>query len=111
MCTQVEAVKDRTSGETSNMFVTVKCSPAVARISQGLLHTAFLTVRTWTLDREKEREKEREGEGEGEKEGEGEREKERGITPVILNHFILCNDTLHDLHFGQVDCDVLERPA
>ena len=88
LCTQVEG---STSDKSSDMFVTVKCSPAVARISQGLLHTAFLTVHTWTLDREKERE--REGEG----------EKESGITPVILNHFILCNDTLHDLHFGQVD--------
>ena len=43
-------------------------------------------------NREEERGKERGGEGEGVSIG----------TPIIPNHFILCNDTLQDLHFGQV---------
>ena len=62
----------------------VKCSPAVLRFSQGLLHATSLSVHTWTR----------------EKKGES------GIaveeSAAILNHFILCNNTLQDLHFGQV---------
>ena len=62
--------------------VTLKCSPAVVRWSQGLLHTTSLALHTWT----------------NEELGEGGGERER----TILNHYILCNDTLQDLHFGQV---------
>ena len=72
--------------EASMLYdVSLKCSPAVLRISQGLLHTISLSVHTSTMERE--------GEGEG-------ASVEKPV--VILNHFILCNNTFQDLHFGQV---------
>lgn len=89
---QIEPVKGGSAGENCDVCATLKCSPVVVRVSQGLLHTTSLAVHTWTMGREREEEEEREGEG----------ERVAKRTPVILNHFILCNDTLQDLHFGQV---------
>ena len=63
----------------------LKCSPAVLRLSQGLLHTTSLSLHTWTMEKEGE---------------DGGMAVEKSA--VILNHFILCNNTLQDLHFGQV---------
>lgn len=64
----------------SGLFANLKCGPAVFRVSQGLVHTTSMTAHLW-----KERE-------------------DDGVPAAILlhSHYILCNDTLDDIHFGQV---------
>ena len=49
-------------------------------------------------EREGEKERREREEGKGEREGRERLEQ----TPAIFNHLILCNDTIQDLHFGQV---------
>lgn len=55
------------------------CGPAVFRLSQALVHTTAMAAHLW-------------------------KEKTDRASPALLlhSHFILCNDTLDDIHFGQV---------
>ena len=68
----------------------LRCSPAVVRISQGLVHTATLAGSVWKtthLD-------------------ENDNDKVKGHPACyLLNNYILCNDTVEDLHIGQVSTD------
>lgn len=63
----------------SQLSVDMKAAPGVLRVSQGLVHTASLTADVWRT-----------------KEG------EETKAATIFNHYTVCNDTLEDLHFGQV---------
>ena len=88
MYVQVEPSQPRTVAASYNVSASLNCSPAVVRLSQGLLHTTTCAVHAWSTK--------------GETGGEGERESGAKEKAVILNHFILCNDTMQDIHFGQV---------
>ena len=63
------------------LAVSVRCGPAVVRLSQGLLHTTSLALHCWSRQ---------EDEGRGSQ------------SPIIPNHYVLCNDTAEELHIGQV---------
>ena len=61
-----------------SLSVTLESGAGVLRVSQGLLHTSALAATVW---------------------GGG----AVGVaSPPILNHFIICNNSLEDIHFGQV---------
>ena len=96
MCVQVEPSQPRTVAASYDVSASLNCSPAVVRLSQGLLHTTTLAVHAWSTK--------------GETGREGERESEAEKKAVILNHFILCNDTMQDIHFGQVCIAILYIP-
>ena len=70
--------------------MSLSCGPSVLRLSQSLVHTTSMAINLW-------REKsgvEREG---------GERTTSSTAAATLLTgHYVLCNDTLDDIHFGQV---------
>lgn len=60
------------------LSITFHCSPAVFRLSQGLVHTVSMAAHVW-------------------------KENSKASAALLLTaHYILCNDTLDDIHFGQV---------
>lgn len=64
----------------SGLFANLQCGPAVFRLSQGLVHTTTMAAHLWK-----------------------EREDDKMPAAILLqSHYILCNDTLDDIHFGQV---------
>ena len=73
----------------SSLSASLSCGPSVIRLSQSLVHTTSMAVNLW---REKE---------EGEREGRGQTASSADAD-LLMGHYILCNDTLDDIHFGQV---------
>ena len=65
---------------SSGLVASFLCDPAVFRLSPGLVHTTTMAAHLWK-----------------------EREDDRLPAAILLqSHYILCNDTLDDIHFGQV---------
>ena len=87
MCSMMQAAHWSARSDTNSLLeltVAVKCSPAVVRVSQGLVHTTILAAHAWSSSV-----------------GDNITSKETSSF-TIFNQFILCNDTLEDLHIGQV---------
>lgn len=86
MCSMMQAAHWSVRSDTnssSEHTVAVKCSPAVVRVSQGLVHTTTLAAHAWSS-------------------GVDDYTISKETSFTIFNQFILCNDTLEDLHIGQV---------
>ncbi len=81
-----------TEGSCSGLSVSLNCFPSVLRVSQSLVHTTSMAVSSWR-EREKDEVKERE---------EGGKVTSSAAADLLTGHYVLCNDTLDDIHFGQV---------
>lgn len=84
MCSMMQAAHWSARSDTnssSELTVAVKCSPVVVRVSQGLVHTTTLAAHAWSSSVD---------------------DNTTSKETTIFNQFILCNDTLEDLHIGQV---------
>ena len=71
----------------SGLSVSLSCGPSVLRLSQSLVHTTSMAVNLW---REREEGKKWEG------------STSLAAADLLMGHYVLCNDTLDDIHFGQV---------
>lgn len=84
---QAAALVEAESGQTGSaqafdIVAAMKCSPALLRVSQGLVHTTMLSFHMWS------------GTVFGEAPG--------SASSPLLSHYVICNDTLDGLHIGQV---------
>lgn len=70
------------NAQAFDITAVMKCSPALVRVSQGLVHTTTLSFHMWS------------GTVFGEAPG--------SASSPILSHYVICNDTLDSLHVGQV---------
>ena len=70
------------SAHAVDVTVNTKCGSTLVRVSQGLVHTSTLSFHLWS------------GILLGEPSGTG--------SSPLLNHVVVCNDTLESLHIGQV---------
>ena len=87
MCFMMQATHWSARSDTnssSELTVAVKCSPTVVRVSQGLVHTTTLAAHAWNSSVDDDT------------------TSKETSSFIIFNQFILCNDTLEDLHIGQV---------
>ena len=83
--------------KVASLSINLKSSPSVLRISQGFVHTSILAAQVWLnslSSRNANQDDCNDIQGPG----------VCTLDPVslLLNHYILCNDTLEDLHIGQV---------
>lgn len=84
--------------KVSSLSIKVKFSPTVVRISQGLVHTSSLaahvwvnSLRSWEVTQEDVCGSNKTCDGNA-----------VDAAFLLLNHYILCNDSLDDLQVGQV---------
>lgn len=102
LCTHTQTSCLDTPGVTDSKAISlslnIKSSPSVVRISQGLVHTSTLAAHVWLTSflTSQEASPERSGDSQGLEQC------DTDPVPLLLNHYILCNDTLEDLHIGQV---------
>ena len=73
--------------------MSLNCASSVLRLSQSLVHTTSMALSSWRRDNEKEEVKEIERGG---------KITSSAAANLLTGHYVLCNDTLDDIHFGQV---------
>ena len=89
---------------SKSLSISLASSPALMRFSQGLVHTSTLSAHVWlnsglvTSGRKVARE---EAGTETEDSSDGGSESVDSAA-LLLNHYIICNDTMEDLHVRQV---------
>lgn len=81
--------------DAKSLSVSLAFSPALLRLSQGLVHTSSLAAHVWLNS------------GLAGMTGSGCNHTDP--VSLLLNHYIICNDTMEDLHIRQVRNQIILR--